>query len=41
MLPSTMIKNCLGKEFGGSGVPMDAQKYRESVAFWSEHAAIR
>lgn len=41
MLPSTMIKNALGKEFGGSGVALDPAKYRQAVAFWSEHGAIR
>lgn len=41
MLPSTMIRNVLGKELGGSGVPLDEAKYRESVAFWSDYAAIR
>lgn len=41
MLPSTMIRNALGKEFGGSGVPLDVDKYRESVAFWTDYAAIR
>jgi hypothetical protein len=41
MLPSTMMRNALGKEFGGSGVAIDRQKYLECVAFWSEYAIIR
>lgn len=41
MLPSTTIRNALGQEFGGSGVPLDVGKYKESVAFWSDYAAIR
>ena len=37
MQPITMMRNALGKEEGGSGVPLDAAKYRESVEFWKEH----
>eukprot|EP00284_Hemiselmis_tepida_P000058 CAMPEP_0174944514 /NCGR_PEP_ID=MMETSP1355-20121228/79345_1 /TAXON_ID=464990 /ORGANISM="Hemiselmis tepida, Strain CCMP443" /LENGTH=203 /DNA_ID=CAMNT_0016191827 /DNA_START=16 /DNA_END=627 /DNA_ORIENTATION=+ len=40
MNPITMMRNALGKEEGGSGVPIDREKYRESVAFWSKHAVI-
>jgi len=41
MLPTTLIRNALGNEFGGSGVPLDVKRYKESVAFWMDHAAIR
>lgn len=41
MLPTTLIRNALGKEFGGSGVALDVERYKESVAFWMDHAAIR
>ena len=41
MQPITMMRNALGKSEGGSGVPLDADKYRESVAFWSEHAPLK
>eukprot|EP00611_Tribonema_gayanum_P029334 TRINITY_DN7815_c0_g1_i2.p1 TRINITY_DN7815_c0_g1~~TRINITY_DN7815_c0_g1_i2.p1 ORF type:complete len:133 (-),score=26.81 TRINITY_DN7815_c0_g1_i2:49-447(-) len=40
MQPITMLRNALGKDQGGSGVPLDADAYRESVAFWSEHATL-
>lgn len=41
MDPITMMRNALGKEEGGSGVPLDREKYRKSVAFWKEHATVR
>lgn len=34
MQPITMMRNALGKEHGGSGVPLIWEKYRESVDFW-------
>lgn len=41
MQPITMMRNALGKEYGGSGVPLDAVKYKESVDFWTKHVAIK
>jgi tetratricopeptide (TPR) repeat protein len=41
MDPITMMRNALGKEHGGSGVDLSREKYKESVAFWSEHALIQ
>jgi len=41
MDPITMMRNALGKEHGGSGVPLDKTKYTESVNFWSQHALIK
>lgn len=41
MQPITMMRNTLGKEYGGSGVPFDEQKYRESVAYWTEHNILK
>lgn len=41
MDPITMMRNALGKEEGGSGVPLDRAKYDVSVAFWSTHAIIK
>lgn len=41
MQPITMMRNALGREYGGSGVPLDDKKYRESVDFWSKHVAIK
>ena len=31
----------LGADEGGSGVALDAAKYRESVAYWAGHAPIQ
>lgn len=29
-----MMRNALGKAEGGSGVPLDREKYLESVKYW-------
>ena len=41
MQPITMMRNALGVEEGGSGIPLDRKKYKESVAFWTAHVAIK
>lgn len=41
MAPITMMRNALGVEHGGSGVPIDAEAYRRSVEFWDSHANWR
>eukprot|EP01041_Mallomonas_annulata_P004215 gene4215-8389_t len=41
MQPITMMRNALGKAEGGSGVPLDREKYMESVAFWKENVSIK
>ncbi len=41
MAPITMLRNALGVEEGGSGVPLDRDAYRRSVAFWERHANWR
>lgn len=41
MQPITMLRNALGREYGGSGVALDKAKYQESVDFWSKNAVIR
>ncbi|MEZ5484591.1 MAG: DUF3228 family protein [Lysobacteraceae bacterium] len=41
MAPITMMRNALGVEEGGSGVPLDAEAYRRSVEFWEKHANWR
>ena len=35
------MRNALGKEYGGSGVPLDFDKYAESVDFWKKHAILK
>ena len=41
MQPITMMRNALGAEEGGSGVPLERAKYMESCAFWREHASLK
>ena len=41
MAPITMLRNALGVEEGGSGVPLDRAAYRRSVEFWRGHANWR
>ncbi len=35
-----MMRNALGKAEGGSGVPLDREKYEEAAAYWDTHAPI-
>jgi len=39
--PITMMRNALGIAEGGSGVPLDREKYKASVEFWSKHVAVK
>ena len=41
MVPITMLRNALGVEEGGSGVPIDREDYKRAVAFWNTHANWR
>ena len=41
MQPITIMRNCLGKEHGGSGIPIDEEKYRESVEYWQKNVLIK
>ncbi|KAF0701289.1 Aste57867_8218 [Aphanomyces stellatus] len=41
MNPITMMRNALGKEEGGSGVPLQREPYLASVAYWSKNAVIQ
>jgi hypothetical protein len=41
MVPITMLRNALGVEEGGSGVPIDRAAYARAVDFWSRHANWR
>ncbi|PPT86751.1 DUF3228 family protein [Xanthomonas theicola] len=41
MAPITMLRNALGVEEGGSGVALDREAYRRSVAFWERNANWR
>lgn len=41
LAPITMMRNALGVDEGGSGVPIDREAYRRSVEFWQSHAGWR
>ena len=41
MAPITMMRNALGVEEGGSGVPIDRAAYRKAVEFWEGNANWR
>ena len=41
MAPITMMRNSLGVDEGGSGVPLDRDAYRRAVEFWSRNANWR
>lgn len=41
MNPITLMRNALGKEEGGSGVPLDREKYLASVEYWRKHAIVK
>ena len=41
MAPITMMRNALGVEEGGSGVPLDHDAYRRAVEFWDNNANWR
>ena len=41
MPPITQLRNALGPAEGGSGAPIDPEKYAAAVAFWDSHAAVK
>ena len=41
MAPITMMRNAFGVEEGGSGMALDRDAYRQSVAFWEANANWR
>lgn len=41
MTPATIMKNALPRECGGLGVPLDMNKYRESIQYWETHVTVR
>jgi hypothetical protein len=40
MNPMTVMRNSLGKEQGGSGVPLDRDEYMESVNYWKDNVVV-
>ncbi|DAZ95659.1 TPA: hypothetical protein N0F65_002456 [Lagenidium giganteum] len=41
MNPITLMRNALGKEEGGSGVPLNRDAYMKSVEYWKNHAIVK
>lgn len=41
MPPITQMRNALGATEGGSGAPLDHEKYKHAAEFWQQHAAVR
>ena len=35
------MRNSLGKNEGGSGVPIDRKKYMDGVEFWSKNVELK
>ena len=40
MDPITMMRNALGIEEGGSGIPLNREEYKKSVEFWSKNIIV-
>ena len=40
MTPITAMRNALGKEEGGSGIPINRDAYLEAVNYWKDHATV-
>lgn len=40
MTPITAMRNALGKEEGGSGIPINRKAYMEAYEYWSNHATV-
>ena len=41
MKTETMLRNCLGIEYGGSGVSLNKEEYLKSVNFWNTNATVK
>eukprot|EP00978_Attheya_sp_CCMP212_P000350 scaffold732_cov48-Attheya_sp.AAC.1 len=40
MNPITILRNALGKEEGGSGIPIDREAYMAAYTYWKDNASI-
>jgi hypothetical protein len=40
MSPITAMRNALGREEGGSGVPINREEYMKAVNYWKDHATV-
>lgn len=41
MPPATILRNSMGKDFGGNGAPIDREYYKLAVEYWSQWAIVR
>eukprot|EP01086_Lenisia_limosa_P013417 TRINITY_DN42520_c0_g1_i1.p1 TRINITY_DN42520_c0_g1~~TRINITY_DN42520_c0_g1_i1.p1 ORF type:complete len:195 (+),score=39.33 TRINITY_DN42520_c0_g1_i1:3-587(+) len=41
MQPITILRNAIGKEHGGSGVPINNEEYKKSADYWQTHAILQ
>lgn len=40
MTPITAMRNALGKDEGGSGIPINREEYMQAVKYWKDHATV-
>ena len=40
MTPITAMRNALGKDEGGSGIPLDRNSYMAAYEYWNTHAVV-
>lgn len=40
MTPITAMRNALGKDEGGSGVPINREEYKKACEYWSKYATV-
>lgn len=40
MQPITAMRNALGADQGGSGIPLEREKYMEAYNYWKDHAVV-
>ena len=40
MNPITQMRNALGKDQGGSGIPLEREAYMESVNYWKDNVVV-
>jgi len=41
MQPITAMRNAMGPEHGGSGIPIDKDSYMEAYKYWNHHANVK
>lgn len=41
MQPITAMRNALGRQYGGSSVPIDEAKYRASADYWNKYVSVQ